>query len=172
MTTPETGPPGALEPARAELLRAARSDADALIARAREQAARVLCDAGAEAASIGDRARRQGAADGAAAHSADVRRARRAASAARLAAQGEIYAELGRLVTGRVRELYAAEPAVGDRLRARARTLLGPEARMSDHPDGGIRAVVSGRRVDLSVPALVARALESCGPRAEGLWKP
>ncbi len=172
MRAPETGRPDALGPTRAELLRAARADAAALIARAREEAGRTVRDAGAEAASIGDHARRQGTEEGTAAHTSEVRRARRAASAARLATQGEIYAELARMVTGRVRELYEAEPTVDDLLRARARALLGPEARTSDHPDGGIRAVVPGREVDLGVPALAARALESCGPEVEALWEP
>lgn len=172
MNAPETGADGALGPARGELLRAARADADALLAQAREEADRALRAAQEEAAAVAERARRQGAEDGKADFAARVRRARREAAAARLAAMGGIHAEFARLVTGRVGELYAADPSAGARLSSRAGALLGPDARTSEHPAGGVRAVAPGRELDLGVPALAARALDAFGGGAERLWKP
>lgn len=171
MTAPRTGRGDALDPARSELLRAARSDADALLAEARQEADRVLRDAQEEAAAICDRARSQGAADGAAFFAEQVRGARRAAARARLAGQGEIWAEVARQVTGRVGELCTADPSIADRLTARARALLGPEARTSRHPAGGVLGTAPGRAVDLGVPALAGRALETHGAEVEALWK-
>jgi hypothetical protein len=50
--------------------------------------------------------------------------------------------------------------------------LLGPEARITPHADGGVVAVVSGRRADLSLTALATRALDRAGAEAEFLWAP
>lgn len=169
-TAPRSGPDDVMEPARGALLQAARADAEARIADARQEADRALGAAAAEAADITERARRQGAADGAADFAEQVGDARREAAAARLAALGAIHAELVRRVTERVGELYAADPSAGDQLAARARALLGPDARTSPHPAGGVLATAPGRRVDLGVPALAARVLESCGARVEALW--
>ncbi|WP_225848826.1 hypothetical protein [Streptomyces sp. HPF1205] len=172
MSAQETGADAALEPARDELLRAARADAEALLARAREEADRTLRAAREEAEAVTDLARRQGAEDGKADFAARVGQARREAAAARLAAMGGIHADFARLVTVRVGELYAADPSARARLAARAGALLGPEARTSEHPAGGVRAVAPGREVDLGVPALAARALDAFGAGVERLWRP
>ncbi|MCQ4080611.1 hypothetical protein NGB36_08340 [Streptomyces sp. RB6PN25] len=170
MTTPQAGQADALAPVRTALLRAARTDADALLAQARADAAQTLDAVRAEAQAILDEARRQGEADGAAAARQLRMHAHRAARARQLAARSEVYAELRRQVTEGVRELRHAEeyPAIRDRLAARARRLLGPDASVEEHPGGGVVAVAPGRRVDLTLDALATRGLERCD--AEALW--
>ncbi|MYR01056.1 hypothetical protein GTX23_21390, partial [Streptomyces sp. SID6139] len=61
-----SAPPDSLDPVRAELLRAARADADALLERARADADAVLREARATADAVLARAQELGAADAAA----------------------------------------------------------------------------------------------------------
>ncbi|MGE7434262.1 hypothetical protein [Kitasatospora sp. NPDC001175] len=162
----------ALEPVRAELLRVARADAEALLAAARRDAAEAVAVARAKAETIVESARSEGTAEGEKAKSEELARARRQAGAAELAVRGEAYAQLRRRVTERLRERYETDPAIGEGLRARARRLLGPDAQLTEHPEGGVVASVPGRRVDLGLPALAARALDRVSVEAETLWAP
>ncbi|MFH9348060.1 hypothetical protein [Kitasatospora sp. NPDC017646] len=165
-------PSDALRPVRAELLRTARADADVILSEARRDADRTLAAARTEAEAILGRARQDGAADGRAAARQELTRARSAARNAELAARGAAYAELRRRITARLRELCQADPAYGERLAARARSLLGPDARVVGHPDGGVLATAPGQVVDLGLPAVTDRALERIGSDAEALWEP
>ncbi|BFV55357.1 hypothetical protein KCMC57_up04610 [Kitasatospora sp. CMC57] len=165
-------PTDALDPVRAELMRAALADADVLLTEARRDADRTLAAATREAEAILGRARQDGAADGRAAARQDLTRARGVARNAELAVRGAAYAELRRRITARLRELCEADPAYGERLAARARSLLGPDARVVDHPDGGVLATAPGRVVDLGLPAVADRSLERMGAEAEVLWEP
>ncbi|MGW2250959.1 hypothetical protein ACWCXH_12240 [Kitasatospora sp. NPDC001660] len=167
-----TGDTDALAPVRAELLRAARADAEQALAEARRDAERALVAARVEAAAVLDRAVQAGTEEGEAAASAETARAARAARARELAAQGEAYAELCRRVAERVRERYEAEPDAAERLARRARDLLGPDARITAHPDGGLLATAPGRLADLGLPALARRALDRLGAEAGTLWQP
>ncbi|MGK4585297.1 hypothetical protein [Kitasatospora sp. HPMI-4] len=162
----------ALGPVRSELLRAARADAEALLASAHREAAEAVAAARAKAEAIVEQARSEGAADGERARREELARARRQARATELATQDEAYAQLRTRVTERLRELYQADPAIGDGLRERARRLLGPDTRLTEHPEGGVVASAPGRRVDLGLPALAARALDRAGAEAETLWAP
>ncbi|MGW2374725.1 MULTISPECIES: hypothetical protein [Kitasatospora] len=170
--TGRAGGTDALAPVRAELLRAARADAEQALAEAHRDAEHALAAARAEAAAVLDRAVRAGTEEGRKAAAEAVGRATRAARARELAAQGEAYAELCHRVAERVRERYESEPGAAESLARRARDLLGPDARITAHPDGGLLATAPGRLVDLGLPALVRHGLDRLGPEAGTLWQP
>jgi hypothetical protein len=88
--------------------------------------------------------------------------------------RAEAYAELRRRSVERARDLRnsAEYNDVLDRLGQRARRLLGPDAEIAEDPDGGVVARAAGRRVDLTLDALVARALDRFGAEAQKLWSP
>jgi vacuolar-type H+-ATPase subunit E/Vma4 len=174
MTTPPAERSDALGPVRAALLQAAHSDAATLLAQARQVAASALDDARAQAEAIVNEARRQGEADGKAATVQALTRARRTARARELSARGTAYAQLRRRAAEHVRRLRDGEayPALRERLAVLARELLGPGACVTEHPDGGVVATCPGRRVDLSLDALAARALDRLGADTEALWEP
>ncbi|MFJ8113326.1 hypothetical protein [Streptomyces sp. NPDC096132] len=164
----------ALQPVRAGLLRAAHADADTLLARAGREAAARLDQARAEARAILDDARRQGEADGADAARDLLVRARREARSRTLSARREPYEQLRREAAERVRELRRADgyASVRERLQRRARAVLGPDAQVTEHADGGVVARTPGRRVDLSLTALADRALDGMGAEVRNLWEP
>lgn len=174
MTGQAAHPADALDPVRGELLRAARADADALLAEARQQAATVVDTARDQARDVVEEARRRGEEDGAAAGEAALVQARRAARAQELAARGEAWAELHRRVADAVRGLRRSPgyPALRTALEERARRLLGPGATVEEHPAGGVIGRTPGRLVDLGLDALALRAVDRLGPRAETLWGP
>ncbi|WNZ06584.1 hypothetical protein [Streptomyces sp. 11x1] len=164
----------ALDPVRAEMLRAARTDAEALSARAATEAAAVLDGAGAGAAAVLDEARRQGEADGATAARDLLLRARREARSRILSARREAYDDLRRAIADRVGELRRTDDYADlrGRLERLARALLGPDAEVTEHPEGGVVARAPGRRVDLSLTALADRALDRLGGEVRVLWEP
>ncbi|MEU2158298.1 hypothetical protein ABZ532_25365 [Streptomyces sp. NPDC019396] len=166
--------PAALEPVRERLLRAARADAVELLARADREAEALLEEARAQAAAILDDARRQGETDAARGSTAELTRVRRTIRARELGVRRQAYEELCSRATERIRGLRhtADYPAIRDRLRRRARRLLGPEAEVAEHPGGGIVAQAPGRRGDCTLDALAARALDRLGAEAESLWTP
>ncbi|MGW2635202.1 hypothetical protein ACWC2K_38750, partial [Streptomyces chattanoogensis] len=126
------------------------------------------------AQAIVEDARRQGEAAGTVAGRTALTRARRTARARELTVRREAYEELRLRATERVRALrHTADYAsLLDRLGQRARRLLGPDAVVTEHPDGGVVAHASGRRVDCTLDALAARALDRIGTKAETLWEP
>lgn len=167
-----TAPVNALDPVRAELLRAARASADAVRDRARADADETLRAARATADQVLARARDLGTAEGAADAERERVRAVRDAWAAELAVRAEVYSELRNAVREGVR-LALAEGAVPQaRLAEAARAMLGTEARVTAAGGGGVTAEVPGRRVDLSADVLADRALNRLGARAETLWEP
>ncbi|MFF7647567.1 hypothetical protein [Streptomyces canus] len=164
----------ALGPVRAELLRAAHADAEAVLARAEREAAALLDRSRAEGRAILEEARRQGEADGAATARDLLVRARREAGSRALAARREAYEALRRETAERVGELRRTTgyPGLRKQLEQRARVLLGPGAEVSEHPGGGVVARAPGRRVDLSLTALAERALDRLGGEVRSLWEP
>jgi vacuolar-type H+-ATPase subunit E/Vma4 len=48
--------------------------------------------------------------------------------------------------------------------------LLGPEATVAESPEGGVIAEAGSRRLDLSLPVLAARTLESMTQEVRELW--
>ncbi|MET8946886.1 hypothetical protein ABZX30_25810 [Streptomyces sp. NPDC004542] len=162
----------ALDPVRAELLRAARASADAVLDRARADAEEILRAARRTADEVLARARADGAADGAAGAARVRVRAVQDAWAVELAARAEAYAGLGAAVRAGVRRALAQGAVPRERLAEAARALLGTRARVTDAAGGGVTAEVPGRRVDLSADAFADRAVERLGARAETLWGP
>lgn len=165
-------PVNALDPVRAELLRAARASADTVLDRARADADETLRAARGRAEAMLARARDLGEADGAARADRERVRAAQDAWAVELAARAEVYARLRAGVRAGVRRALAEGTVPVERLAEAARALLGPEARITAAAGGGVTAEVLGRRVDLSADALADRALERLGARAETLWGP
>ncbi|MEU9760336.1 hypothetical protein AB0D98_11325 [Streptomyces sp. NPDC047987] len=174
MTTPGADRTDTLAAVRAELLRSARADAEALIVQAACDAEAVLERARNEAEEIVEQARREGVAEGTAAGAAELLRARRTARAREQAARLEAYEELRRQVTERFRALRctADYPGLRDRLERRARQLLGPDATVTEQPGGGVAAHAAGRRADFTLDALAGRALDRLGADTEALWAP
>ncbi|MFF2200389.1 hypothetical protein [Streptomyces sp. NPDC058145] len=164
-------PVDALEPVRAELLRAARAEAGAALDRARADAEETLRLAHGTADRVLAAAREAGAADGAASAAGERIRAAEDAWAAELAARAEVYADLRAGVRAGVRRALTEDALARNRLVAAARALLGARARITDAPGGGVVAEVPGRRVDLSADALADRALDRTGALAERLWE-
>ncbi|MEU6379864.1 hypothetical protein [Streptomyces sp. NPDC046909] len=164
----------ALDPVRAQLLRAARTEADTLLAAADDEASAVLADAEAQAATILAEARRLGEDDAATARDAARTRARRDARARELAAHRECWEELGRRVVSGVEDLRGTDsyPLLRARLTAYVRDALGPDARITQAPGGGVVGETGDRRLDCSLNALARRALERIGTEAEELWAP
>ncbi|MER8007498.1 V-type ATP synthase subunit E family protein [Streptomyces sp. NPDC094149] len=164
----------ALEPVRAQLLRAARAEAGALSAAADADVRAVLAEADGQAAAILDEARGMGEADAAAARDAARARARRTARARELAARRECWEELRRRVVAGVEELRHADsyPALRARLAAHVRAALGPEAEVTEAPRGGVRGRTADRRLDCGLTALALRALDRIDGEAEELWAP
>jgi vacuolar-type H+-ATPase subunit E/Vma4 len=164
----------ALEPVRAELLRSACADAEALRARADRDAEELLRRARAGAEAILAEARRQGEADGEHSARAVLARARREARRHELAARREMYEELHSRTAERIRALRDAPdyPALLDGLGARVRRLLGPGAHVTEHASGGVVGQAGSRRADCSLDALAERALARAGTEVEALWAP
>ncbi|MFB8181936.1 hypothetical protein ACFC8N_39120 [Streptomyces sp. NPDC055966] len=167
-----TAPVDALDPVRAQLLRAARASADAVRDRARAEADETLRTARATAEQVLARARELGEGDGAAAAERERVRAVREAWAVELASRAEVYAELRASVRAGVRRALAEDAVPQARLAETARAVVGPHAQVSVAAGGGVTAEVPGRRVDLSADALADRALDRLGARAESLWAP
>lgn len=164
----------ALDPVRAELLRQARAEADAIVAQAEAEAAQRVAAARAEARAILDEARARGRADADAALRAGTARARRQARAIGLQARREVYESWRDAVFDGIRALRqsADYPRMLTRLGERARTVLGPDARIEDDASGGVRAESAGRRMDLTLEAVAARAVEDAEGEASELWTP
>ncbi|WP_329268313.1 hypothetical protein [Streptomyces sp. NBC_01451] len=164
----------ALDPVRAQLLRAARVDGEALLAEADAQVAAVFAEAEGRVAAILAEARRLGEADAEAARDAAHTRGRRAARARELAARRECWEELGRLVVRGVEDLRRADsyPLLRTRLTTYVRAALGAGVRVTEAPGGGVVGETEGRRLDCSLAAFARRALERTGTEAEELWAP
>lgn len=165
-------PADALDPVRAQLLRAARAQADAVLELARADADETLRAARATAERVLARARDLGTADG---HAAAARQRVRAAEEAwsrELTARAEVYAQLRAGVRSGVRQALAEGAVPSGRFAKAAEDLLGADARVTAAPGGGVTADVPGRHVDLSADALADRALARMGARIESLWGP
>lgn len=155
--------------------------ADALLDKARREAARIrteahaaadaqVAQARAEAAQTVAVARAAGRSEAAASARTERVRARRRARSIVLAARRETYEELRRRVRSAVASLFAENPATVDRLRRLAVDRAGPGARVLTAPGGGVIAVAPGRRVDCSVSALADHAVDLLGAEVERLW--
>ncbi|MGD3110675.1 hypothetical protein [Streptomyces sp. YGL11-2] len=172
MTFAPTAAADPLAPVRAALLRAADEEAERLVAAARRDAEATVAAARSRSAALLREARHRGEDEGGRASAAAVAQARRSARAGLLKAQAEAYEELCRTVFAQVRRCRreASYPAVRDRLARQARRALGPEATVTEHPQGGVIGTADGRSADLSLDAVAGRVLEHSGAGIETLW--
>ena len=174
-TTPQpAGTSAALDPVRDRLLRDAAADADALLTAAAGDARVAVREAEAQASAVLAEARGQGTRDAEHTGAAVRSRVRRAARARELAARREIWEELCRQVVAGVEALSGTDayPAVRRGLEAHVRQVLGPDARITDAPGGGVVGEAPGRRLDCSLAAFARRALDRAGEEVEQLWAP
>jgi vacuolar-type H+-ATPase subunit E/Vma4 len=162
----------ALGPVRAALLAHARADAAAEVGRAEEAARAILQEAGRRADAVRQEARARGEADAQAVLVATRARARREARSVVMGAQSQVVAALRARVHAGLRDLREdpAFPDIARRLEARARVLLGPEARLTPDPSGGYVAEAGGRQADLTLAAVADQVLERLGPELQSLW--
>lgn len=162
----------AVEPVRAALLRAARAAADRDVAAAQHDADDVLATATATVSAMHAAAAEAGRAEAAARNARVQAQARRDRRAAELRGQAAAYAQLRERVRAAVGALPVSHPQLRDRLAARARAELGPDARITDATDGGLLAEAPGRRLDLSLDALADLAVDALGAEVNRLWAP
>jgi cell division septum initiation protein DivIVA len=167
---PSRTPTDAIAPVREALLARAREDAAATLRAAEAAAEDLLANARAEADRIGAQARATGEADAAAARAAGLARAHRAARALMLGEQRAAYAALRERSRAALAE--RADAALRAALTARVARVLGEDAVVADAPGGGVLATAGERRADGSFDALVDHALAVLGPRLAGLWSP
>lgn len=168
-------PPGSdstLAPLRESMLAAARATAADIRDNALEQAQALLNAAQVEA----DKIRATAASDGEAAarseatmRSARVRRQAHETvltqrSALRLTLQGQVRESAMALRTA------PQYPRLLARLTERSQVLLGPDAIVTESPDGGVIAELGSRRLDLTLPTLAAETLDRMAPEVDGLW--
>jgi len=162
-----------LAPLVSALLDRATRDADAVLARADAEADETLARARAQADEILAEARARGARDAEAVLAAERSRAEREARAVVLAAQSRVHESARRAVRAAVATLQD-DPAYPDLLavlRTRAEHDLGPDARITELPEGGIEAVAGGRRLEFSLAGLADDLMDEVGG-VEELWAP
>lgn len=159
----------ALAPVIAALLARARTEAEQELADARREADSTLADARAEARRILAEAAAAGRAAAAESIAAEHQRARREARALELAVQREIYDDFAHRVAAAVSRAFT-DPLMRARLVASVRAELGPDASVCDGDGGGVLGVAPGKRLDLGVQAVTARAVEALGDEVRELW--
>lgn len=162
----------ALAPVRAQLLRRAERDADAMLDAARADAADRVASARIQANAIIEEACAEGTALAAAEARARRSSARRRERAVELATENEVYKAVCDGIEQRVSMMLHGPgyPAVRAALEAHARELLGPNADLVQDPNGGVLATAPGLRVDLTLRAIVARTVDALGQEVTRLW--
>ncbi|WP_431933256.1 V-type ATP synthase subunit E family protein [Nonomuraea jabiensis] len=164
----------ALAPLTEALFRQAEADARAIIAGAEEEAAELIAAARQQARTILARARADGAAQAKVDAVTERIHAERRARDMELAARREALDELRARSAAAVRTLRddPCYPRLLDRLSALARAAGGADLAVKEQPDGGVLAEGHGRRVDCTLGALAARAVDALGAEVERLWAP
>lgn len=167
-------PPGsdaALAPVREALRAAAEKQAADFRDNSGRQAAALLDAARAEAAAILAAASQEGEAAARSETTLRSARARRQAHELVLAQRNALRTELHRQVRQAAVGLQT-DPRYPDlmaRLKEQCRELLGPDASVTESPDGGVVAEAGSRRLGLSLPVLAGLTLDSL-PAASQLW--
>ncbi|MGH3475660.1 MAG: hypothetical protein ACRDQD_02340 [Nocardioidaceae bacterium] len=162
----------ALQSVRTALLRRASADADRIAEAARRDADSHAATARAQVDAVLHRVATDTEAQ--ALEEVVVARtdSRREARVAELAAQRDAYDEFHRRVLSSVVALRhdPAYPEVQDRLTAQAQRALGPDAAITEAPEGGVIGEAPGRRLDLSLSSIAERAVAAAGVRVAKLW--
>jgi vacuolar-type H+-ATPase subunit E/Vma4 len=163
-----------LAPVREALIARARAEAAALLAAADADAAAALAEAQRQVEELRAQARMQGEADGAAVLARERSSARRQAREVVMTARREAYEELVRQTRRAVTRLRAASsyPALLVALRAQVSTDPGRDVAVTEHPEGGLVAVGEHRRLEFGLVDLADAAIQRLGPEVEGLWQP
>jgi vacuolar-type H+-ATPase subunit E/Vma4 len=161
-----------LRPVCDELLRRAGADAQRVIDDAHDEASRIVAQARDTARQVVQTARAATQAAAAALIADEAAAFRRAMRRDLLAAQDDVYQQWRRSAAHAVLSLrdQPEYPRWRDMLTRSAPATLGANARVVDDPAGGIVAQADNRRIDLSLSAIAARALDRIAPEADGLW--
>ncbi|MBX3099596.1 MAG: hypothetical protein KF761_08450 [Salinibacterium sp.] len=162
----------ALAPVRAYVETTAKATAAENAASAQRRADTVIAAAQHESDGILTAATAEGAEMAASAAALASARARRNAHETVLARRNAIRLELARQVGAAASELVKdpVYPALLKRLTERAYEALGTKATVKESPDGGVVATAGSRRIDLSLPVLAARKLDTMTEEVEHLW--
>lgn len=177
MTTLHAPPDAdALAVVRQALLARARADAARSLAEADAEVEATRADAEREAAATREEARARGRADAEAVRLASRAQARREARAVVLGAHREAYEALRRQVRATLSGLQD-EPGwhtLRERLVERARADLGAAGptHVGEPRGGGVLAEAGGRRAVYALEALADRAVDDLGVEVEALWTP
>ncbi|MFC0530519.1 V-type ATP synthase subunit E family protein [Phytohabitans kaempferiae] len=156
-----------LAPVRAALLARAREEADQIRERSEVDARDAVTAATMEADHIRQHAHAEGEAHAATAVAAARSQAREQARALVLGARREAYERL-RDAARRAVARMGAEPEfapIRQRMVAAVRATLGPDAQITDVPDGGVAGAADGRRLDLSLTGFADRAVQAVAGR-------
>jgi vacuolar-type H+-ATPase subunit E/Vma4 len=162
-----------LDPVRDALLAEAGAAAERALQQAAERALAQVVQAEAETAALVAHARVEGEAAAELEAISELARARRHARALFLQAQRAVYDDVRRQAHAAVQELRSTprHGALVERLAARAREVLGPDAEIQrDPPDGGVVARAGNRSLEYTLPALVERCLDEHAAEIERLW--
>ncbi len=162
----------ALEPVRAALRAAAERESAEVRAGAESEVTQLRENADREAARIRADAVAEGTAVARGSAALRAARTRREAHEIVLDRQNQVRAALVAAVGAAASALRADPryPALLDRLTERARELLGPQAVVTEGPEGGVVAERGSRRLDLSLPSVAEATLESMAPEVSALW--
>ncbi len=161
-----------LKPVRAALIRDAEADAQRAIDAAQAEADRIIANARHTARQTAETARAAGRKAGTRAADADVAGLRRGLRNQLLAARDDAYRswrQEGAEAVLRLRDDPRYQ-SWKEALTRTARDMLGADAHVVEHPQGGVVAELGSRRVDLSLPALADRALDQVAEEVDGLW--
>lgn len=165
----------ALAPLRDYLLAAAEQDAQQVLARAEASATQAVDAARAQAEQLRARARDDGERDAQVVREDQSARARRRARGVVLAAQSGALALLRQTVRQRLRQAWD-DPQRHATLLARLTDLahaeLGPDCDVTEHPEGGVVAVLDGTRVPFVLVDLADDAIADMAGSLERLWSP
>ena len=164
----------ALAPVRQALLERARSDAARLLARAEADAEDMLARARTAAATVVDEARARGEQEAAALLETERARSRATARAAELAARRAAYEQLRERTAALLRQRCTGpdRDRITERMSAAVRAVLGPDAALLPATGGGITGPHGGRFADCSLAVLADRAVGLLGAEVEWLWRP
>jgi vacuolar-type H+-ATPase subunit E/Vma4 len=162
----------ALAPVRGSLMRAARQEAAGIRRDAAEHVTALMDTARREAERIRFAAVEEGTVTARSEAVLRSARVRRQAQETVLGRRSALRLELHRQVRASAVELRTDPhyPALRARLIEQGHALLGWEAMVAESPEGGVIAEAGSRRLDLSLPALATRALESMTQEVRALW--
>ena len=163
-----------LAPLREALLSRARADAAATLAEADADVAATLGGARQEADALLAEARATGRADAAVVLAGERARAARTARGVVLATQSAAYEGMRQRARDAVSGLRGDPSYAGllEALRERVRRDLGPEATLDEHARGGIVGEAGGRRVEYTLDDLADDIVDRLGVELDGVWSP